>query len=216
MSVFGFFSEILRIGPHYWNWFTWKRANRHNRTSPVNVFDHSKVSVGKGTYGGIEAFFFGTEGERIEIGNYVSIGPHVTFLAGGEHRLDGVSTYPFLAYGAGEVEAVSKGPIVVKDDVWIGLGAKILSGVTIGQGAVIAAGAVVTKDVPPYAIVGGVPAKLIRWRFPEPVRAKLATIDWSKMTLEKAVAVRTALEQPVTEANVDALMKSFSGAAEPS
>ena len=203
-------SEILRIGPHYWNWFTWKRANRHNRTAPVNVFDHAKVRVGKGTYGGIEAFFFGAADERIEIGNYVSIGPHVTFLAGGEHRLDGVSTYPFLAYGAGEVEAVSKGSIVVKDDVWIGLGAKILSGVTIGQGAVIAAGAVVVKDVPPYAIVGGVPAKLIRWRFSETVRNKLAAIDWSQMTLAKAVAARAALQQPVTESNVDELVRHLS------
>lgn len=207
-------SEILRIGPHYWNWFTWKRANRHNRTAPVNVFDQTKVSVGKGTYGGIEAFFFGSEGERIEIGNYVSIGPHVTFLAGGEHRLDGVSTYPFLAYGAGAVEAVSKGPIIVKDDVWIGLGAKILSGVTIGQGAVVAAGAVVVKDVPPYAIVGGVPARLMRWRFSESVRAKLATADWSRMTIEKAVAVRAVLEQPVTEENVDELLRRIAASAE--
>ncbi len=203
MNPLKLLSEFVRIGPHYWNWFTW---NRHNRTAPVNVFDHAKVSVGKGTYGGIEALFFGTPGERIEIGNYVSIGPHVVFLAGGEHRLDCATTYPFLAYGEGVVEAVSRGPIVVRDDAWIGLGAKILSGVTIGQGAVVAAGAVVVRDVPPYAVVGGVPAKLIRWRFPEPVREKLATIDWSKMTEDAARAAKTALTTPITEANVDDLL----------
>ena len=199
-------SEFLRIGPHYWNWFAWKRRNRHNMTAPVNVFDHAKVSVGKGSYGGLEVLFFGTPGERVEIGHYVSIGPHVTFLAGGEHRLDCATTYPFRAYGAGEVEAVTRGPIVVKDDAWIGLGAKILSGVTVGQGAVVAAGAVVVRDVPPYAVVGGVPAKLIRWRFPETVRAKLLKIDWSAMTTEKARTARAALSTPVTEDNVDELV----------
>ncbi len=209
MQLTKFISEVLRIGPHYWNWFMWKRANRHNRTAPVNVFDHSKVTVGKGTYGGIEAFFFGTPGERIEIGNYVSIGPHVVFLAGGGHRLDCVSSYPFLAYGEGEVEATTKGPIVVKDDVWIGLGAKILSGVTVGQGAVIAAGAVVTRDVPPYAIVGGVPAKLIRWRFSETIRQELAKIDWTKMTTERAKMLQQMLTQPVTEANVTDTVKAL-------
>ncbi len=207
MNLLTLASEFLRIGPHYWNWFTWKKRNRHNRTAPVNVFDHTKVSVGKGTYGGIEAFFFGTPGEHIKIGNYVSIGPHVTFLAGGEHRLDCLSTYPFLAYGEGGVEAVSKGPIVVEDDVWLGLGVRILSGVTIGQGAVVAAGAVVVHDVPPYAIVGGVPAKMIRWRFSEKIREKLAKLDWSKMTGEAAIKIKDALMTSVTEKNVDDLLK---------
>ena len=206
MGLMRLASDFLRIGPHYWNWFAWKLANRHNMTAPVNVFDHAKVTVGKGSYGGLEVFFFGTPGERVEIGNYVSIGPHVTFLAGGEHRLDCATTYPFRAYGAGEVEAVSRGPIVVKDDAWIGLGAKILSGVTIGQGAVVAAGAVVVRDVPPYAVVGGVPAKLIRWRFPEAVRTKLAAIDWSAMTPEKALAARAALSTPVTGDDADELV----------
>lgn len=210
MGLVGCVSEFLRIGPHYLNWFKWKRANRHNMTAPVNVFEHGKVSVGKGSYGGLEVFFFGTDGERVEIGNYVSIGPHVTFLAGGEHRLDCVTTYPFLAYGLGEVEAISRGPIIVKDDVWIGLGAKILSGVTIGQGAVVAAGAVVTKDVPPYAVVGGVPAKLIRWRFPESIRERLGQIDWSKMSLERVRELKEILVSSVNEDNVERLLESLS------
>lgn len=70
-------------------------------------------------------------------------------------------------------EATSKGDIVVKDDVWIGYGSIILSGVHIGQGAVIAAGSVVSHDVPPYAIVGGVPARLIKYRFSEEMTKKL-------------------------------------------
>lgn len=202
-------SEFLRIGPHYLNWFLWKRANRHNQTAPMNVFDRTKVSVGIGSYGGLEVFFFGTPGERLSIGNYVSIGPHVTFLCGGEHALTGISTYPFRAAACGEIEAASRGPIVVKDDVWIGLGARILSGVTIGQGAVIAAGAVVVKDVPPYAIVGGVPAKLIRWRFSESVREKLARIDWSQMTMARAKALREVFVREVTEDSVDQILADF-------
>ena len=115
MSPVKAFSEFLRIGPHYLNWLKWKLANRHNMTSPVNVFDHKKVSVGKSSYGGIKVYLFGAADERVDIGNYVSIGPEVVFLPGGEHRLDAVSTYPFLAYGFGEVEARGRGPIVVKD-----------------------------------------------------------------------------------------------------
>lgn len=209
MSPVKAFGEFLRIGPHYLNWLKWKLANRHNMTSPVNVFDHKKVSVGKGSYGGIKVYLFGAADERVDIGNYVSIGPEVVFLPGGEHRLDAVSTYPFLTYGFGEVEARGRGPIVVKDDVWIGLGAKILSGVTLGQGAVVAAGAVVVRDVPPYAVVGGVPAKIIRWRFPEAVRAKLEQIDWSKVSLEQAKSIRKMLELAVTEENVDEVVKAF-------
>lgn len=87
--------------------------------------------------------------------------------------MSGVSTYPFKRklFHGGE-EAVSKGDIIVGDDVWVGYGATILSGVHIGQGAVIAAGAVVNKDVPPYAIVGGIPAKVIKYRFSESVCKK--------------------------------------------
>ena len=79
-------------------------------------------------------------------------------------------------------EGLSKGDISVGDDVWIGYRAIILSNVNIGKGAVIAAGAVVTKDVPPYAIVGGMPAKIIRYRFPEKIRNQLLNLDLSKIS----------------------------------
>lgn len=79
-----------------------------------------------------------------------------------------------------EWETQAKGNIIVNDDVWIGDSALILSGVEIGQGAVIAAGAVVTEDVPPYAVVGGVPAKVIKYRFRDDVIKELVKIDYAK------------------------------------
>ena len=81
-------------------------------------------------------------------------------------------------------EGVSKGNIIVDDDVWIGFRSTILSGVHIGQGAIVAAGSVVTKDVPPYAIVGGVPAKVIKYRFSPEMITELLRVDYSQLTEE--------------------------------
>lgn len=81
-------------------------------------------------------------------------------------------------------EALCKGPIIIGDDVWIGFNATILSGVNVGKGAVIAAGSVVTKDIPAYAIVGGVPAKVIRYRFERDVIERLNNIDFSRFSDE--------------------------------
>lgn len=93
-------------------------------------------------------------------------------------------------------EEFSKGNIEADDDVWIGYGATIMSGVHIGQGAVVAAGAVVTKDVPPYAIVGGVPAKVIKYRFSEIMIEELLKIDFSKLTEE---AIKSHIDELYTE-----------------
>lgn len=96
--------------------------------------------------------------------------------------MDSFSTFPFkVKFLNYEVEALTKGPIIVKDDVWIGFGSFVLSGVTIGQGAVVAAGSVVTKDVPPYAIVGGNPARVIRYRFSNEQVDTLKRIDFSEI-----------------------------------
>ena len=148
----------------------------------MTFFPQDKVSVGKMTYGELNVVTFNSN-TRLDIGSYCSIGQHVTFMLDAEHRTDTISTYPFRAkiLKTGD-EAFSKGNIKVDDDVWIGYGTIVMSGVHIGQGAVVAAGAVVTKDVPPYAIVGGVPARIIRYRFTEELREKLLKVDFSKLT----------------------------------
>ncbi|MGG0591310.1 CatB-related O-acetyltransferase [Priestia megaterium] len=163
----------------------WRQNNTHNDTSVNKIFPLNVVEVGIKSYGPLEVHYWGADNEKLTIGNYVSIASGVQFLLGGNHRHDTFSTYPFKVKMLGySKEAWSKGPIVVADDVWIGTNAMIMSGVTIGKGAVIAAGSIVTKDVPPYAIVGGNPAKLIKYRFDEEVRNELLKFDFSQINEE--------------------------------
>ena len=151
----------------------WRRRNQHNETKMGDrLFPIDVVTVGKGTYGTLNVqSLYVTEKERLVIGNYVSIAPDVTFFLGVNHQMQTVTTYPFYSkwIGRSPIDAVSKGPIVVEDEVWIGTGAMIFSGVTIAKGAIVGAGAVVTRDVPPYAIVAGNPGRVTRFRFSEDV-----------------------------------------------
>ncbi len=170
----------------------WRRANAHNETTPGNVMPLSKVSIGRRTYGTINAWHWGHEEEYLRIGHFCSIGAGVEFMLGGNHPTQGFSTFPFkVKYFGHHREAVSRGPIVVGDDVWIGNRAMILSGVTIGQGAVIGAGSIVSRDVPPYAVVVGNPARIIRHRFPPHVVAELMKLDYSRLSDE---AIRSAAD----------------------
>lgn len=165
----------------------WKLRNLHNGTMIQNYFDINAVSVGNETYGYFSVLNFKSE-PKLKIGSYCSIAPDVTFILRSDHDYHHISTFPFRVMCMGEsAEAITKGDIIVEDDVWIGYRAIIMSGVHIGQGAVIAAGAVVTKDVPPYAIVGGMPAKVIRYRFDEKLIQELLTVDYSQLTKEMII-----------------------------
>lgn len=163
----------------------WRKKNIHNFTTISNPWFMDCVCVGNYTYGQLNAHF-SKHDYKLIIGNFCSIASNVMFVVSSDHPTDLISTYPFktMLFDKGP-DAVSKGDIVVDDDVWIGYGAIILSGVHIGQGAVVAAGAVVTKDVPPYAIVGGTPAKVIKYRFEQDVIDELLKIDYSQLTREQ-------------------------------
>lgn len=125
--------------------------------------------------------------ERLVIGKYCAIASGTTFImAGAEHPTMGVSTFPFTMFGgewaAQTMDLVtsmpSRGDTVVGNDVWFGYRATVLPGVRIGDGAIVAAGAVVTADVPPYTIVGGNPARPIRARFDDADVERLLRAAW--------------------------------------
>lgn len=174
--------------------FLWRIINKHNFTKAANCFSRKKVKVGRGTYGNLFIKHFGNEDENIRIGNYCSIAPEVKFLLGGEHDYNKLMTYPIKnKLINGENESLIKGEILVEDDVWIGYGAIILSGVKIRQGAVIAAGSVVCKDVPPYAIYAG--TKVIKYRFSQEIIKELLKIDFSKLDYDNLVNLYNKYDQ---------------------
>ena len=141
--------------------------------------------------------------DRLVIGKFCSIACGAKFLFNSaNHTLHSLSTYPFPLFfeqwGLDKADVAqawdNRGDITVGNDVWIGYEAVILAGVTIGDGAIVGARAVVTKDVPPYTIVGGVPAKPIRRRFPDETVARLEAIQWWNWPRER-IARNLALIQ---------------------
>ncbi|QRM30556.1 CatB-related O-acetyltransferase [Microvirga sp. VF16] len=133
-------------------------------------------------------------GDKLVIGKFCAIAAGATFIMNGaNHAMTGFSTYPFNIFGHGweegfdfaAVETGFKGDTIVGNDVWIGHEATILPGVIIGDGAIIATKSVVVADVPPYAIVGGNPAKIIRMRFPDEVITELLSIRWWDWGVDK-------------------------------
>ncbi|MDO5434713.1 CatB-related O-acetyltransferase [Eubacterium sp.] len=142
--------------------------------------------------------------DRLVIGKFCSIACGACFLFNSaNHTMRSLSTYPFPLFfeewglDSKDVTAAweNKGDIVVGNDVWIGYEAVVLAGVTIGDGAVIGTRAVVTKDVPPYTIVGGVPAQPIKKRFPDKAVADLLEIRWWDWPREKIARNLTAIQE---------------------
>ncbi len=149
---------------------------------------YAGFSIGNFSYGA--PTIIGWEKQTtLRIGNFCSISKGVIILLGGEHRIDWITTYPFsdlfkeFRHLVGH--PATKGHVVIGNDVWIGLNALILSGVQIGDGAVIGASSVVTRDVPPYAVVAGNPARVIKMRFSQEKIDKLLRIKWWNWSFEK-------------------------------
>jgi len=155
---------------------------------------YPQYQIGRGTYGDLEVFSWG-EGTTLTMGSYTSVAAGVKVFLGGEHRIDWVTTYPFNVLSEAAKQYTghpkTKGDVEIGSDVWIGTEALILSGVTIGDGAVIGARAVVARDVPPYAVVAGNPARLVKFRFEQTVIDQLLAQqwwNWSETQIQKAMS----------------------------
>jgi len=145
---------------------------------PNDHFSYKTISIGNDVFIGPGAHFSSIK--SITIGNKVLFGPNVTII-GGDHNTSKIGQFMF---DVDEKLPENDLPILIKDDVWIGAGAIILKGVTIEEGSIVAAGSLVNKHVPPYSVVGGVPAKVLKERFPEElldmhIKMKKQTIDCS-------------------------------------
>lgn len=132
------------------------------RFDPDGQYSFRNISVGDDVNLGLRPILSATT-SQIRIGNHVLFGPDVSIF-GGNHRIDLVGRFISTVTEA-EKHAENDRGVIIEDDIWIGARAIILDGVRIGRGAVVAAGAVVTRDVPPYTIVGGVPARILKVRF---------------------------------------------------
>lgn len=156
---------------------------------------YPNYEIGIGTYG-MPIVHDWSEGSTLKIGKYCSIANNVQILLGGLHRTDWITTFPFPAYveEAAHIKNYggTKGDVIIGNDVWLCTDSTILSGVTIGHGAVVACGAVVTRNVEPYSIVAGNPARHVRWRFEEMDRQALLDIawwDWPEQEIRKLVDI---------------------------
>ena len=142
---------------------------------------YRKYKIGKGSYGNPKILSWG-EGATCKIGSFCSFASGVQIFLGGEHRPEWVTTYPFnMLWKSGKYipgHPKTNGDVIIGNDVWIGTEAIILSGVTIGDGAVVGARAVVTKDIPPYSVLGGNPATIIKKRFSDEIILSLLEIKW--------------------------------------
>ena len=146
------------------------------------------MDVGDFTYGNLNVIQFG-EGAKVHVGKFCSIAENVTVMLGGNHRTDWATTYPFNAllpknYGDIKGHPSTNGDVWIGNDVWIGRDVKILSGVCIGDGAVLATGSIVTRDVYPYSMVAGVPARFVKNRFPVEYVSLLVEMKWWDWNLE--------------------------------
>lgn len=185
-----------------------------------NVVKNPNIIVGDYTYyddfENVENFeknvkyLFDFVGDKLIIGKFCMIASDVKFIMNGaNHLTDSLSTYPFAIFGNGWENAMEgksypkKGNINIGNDVWIGYNATIMAGVTIGDGAIIATNSTVIKDVEPYSIVGGNPAKEIKKRFSKEVITKLLKLQWWNWDIEKI----TKHVQNLTDTEIENLLE---------
>lgn len=184
------------------------RSALRGEALPVPGAAPDRLSMGRESYGPATVIAYPGDDGRVRVGAFCSIADGVTFLVGGNHRTDWPSTFPFrvmwrLEGALADGHPASKGDIEVGNDVWLAREAWVLSGVTIGHGAAVAARSVVTGDVRPYAIVGGNPAREIRRRFSDEDVERLLALAWWDWPLDEIRAAVPLLNGGTVDALVD-------------
>lgn len=159
----------------------------------IGPMSNVHVDVGRFSYG-YDLIHVGNEagGQSVHIGQFCSLGADMEIVLGNNHRTDWVTTYPFghiyrdvLVSDEIAESTTSRGDVTIGNDVWIGFGVTIMSGVTIGDGAVVAANSHVVKDVAPYQVAGGNPAKPIRYRFSQEIIDLLLELSWWNLPIDQ-------------------------------
>ncbi len=160
------------------------------------------VTLGRHSYGVVRSGVFkASPAAPLTVGAFCSIADAVMFLCDANHSLNAVTTFPvhklILKQGDRDFNPTRRVGITVGNDVWIGRGALIMPGVSIGDGAIVGGGSVVTKDVAPFSVVAGNPARFVRHRVEPALAASLSEIAWWNWPDEKIVAEADALAGPV-------------------
>ena len=217
MIIIKAFKKIFRSIKNKFSKISFRLHNRHNGIYLNKIygpFSNKMIKVGKGSYGRIDLKIYDPDDGKLIIGNYCSIARDVCFLLGGEHSYKNITMFPInerilhrkRVYSK---ERNAKRDIVVGDDCWIGTQVLIFHGVHIGQGAVVAAGAVVNKDVPPYAIVGGVPARIIKYRFSEKVISELIKLNYERISGNINHEIASELYKTPNDENVEEIVNNI-------
>lgn len=158
--------------------YLFRKHGSNVKIFPLNsFFSYQNIEIGNDVFIGPGAHF--TTIKKIQLGNKIMFGPMVTII-GGDHNTSEIGRF---MYDVNEKLEINDQDVIIKDDVWVGAKAIILKGVTIHEGSIIAAGSLVNKDVPPYSIVAGVPAKVIRMRFTEEnLKSHIEKLNYSSKT----------------------------------
>jgi virginiamycin A acetyltransferase len=174
------------------------------------AIDHPRMDIGAYTYASthhppadwaahLAPYLYPFSPERLQIGRFCQIASGVQIItASANHRHDGFSSFPFAIFGGGEPTGRPSMPgpgkdTVIGHDVWLGTGVLVLPGASIGNGVIVGAGAVVTGEVPSYAIVAGNPARVVRMRFPPDVIARLERLAWWHWPIARILAAEAAI-----------------------
>ena len=183
----------------------------------MSSIGESSITVGRFTYGDKNILVKQwNEGSPLEIGAFCSIAENVQIFLGGNHRADWITTFPFghifqQDLGGGDIygHPATNGGVFIGNDVWIGQAVTIMSGITVGDGAVIAANSTVVKNVTPYSIVGGNPARHLKFRFSEEIISLLLELKWWELSVEDIKKLASELSKPPEALKLKELIKIY-------